>query len=148
MSLSIQLALDAFFSPWLTSVHKQCVCYFLKHCRFFSLCFDGSSAAHQCGMVPSCETLQFGRLASQQQGGRDWIDKYFSAKRYGFFTANRRQGVWLANVVAAMRPQHKPPTTSGKLARTFAKCPSQCFFYYFPPSLSWPPVSSLHANIL
>jgi len=38
---------------------------------------------------------------------------------------------------------------SGKLARTFAKYPSQYTFLkiYFPPSLSGFPVSLLHANI-
>ena len=153
MSLSIQLALDAFFSPWLTSVHKQRVCYFLKHCRFFSLCFDGSSAAHQCGMAPSCETLQFGRLAPQQQGGRDWIDKDISTKRYGFFIASWRQGVLLANAVAATRPQHEPLSIPGELARTFAKYPSQCtslilfIYFYCIPSLV-PLASLLCANVL
>jgi len=153
VSLSIQLALDAFFSPWLTSVHKQCVCYFLKHCRFFSLCFDGSSAAHQCGMAPSCETLQFGRLAPQQQGGRDWIDKDISTKRYGFFIASWRQGVLLANAVAATRPQHEPLSIPGELARTFAKYPSQCtslilfIYFYCIPSLV-PLASLLCANVL
>ena len=123
-------ASDALFC--MTNEHVQ---DFLKHCRFFSLCFDGSSAAHQCGMAPSCETLQFGRLAPQQQGGRDWIDKDISTKRYGFFIASWRQGVLLANAVAATRPQHEPLSIPGELARTFAKYPSQCtsliLFIYF-----------------
>jgi hypothetical protein len=44
----------------------------------------------------------------------------------------------LANAVAATRPQHKPLSIHGKLARTFAKCPSHCasLVYSFPVSLS------------
>ncbi|KAG2546243.1 hypothetical protein PVAP13_9KG043229 [Panicum virgatum] len=34
--------------------------------RILSLCFDGSSVAHQCGMASSCETLRPDRLAPQQ----------------------------------------------------------------------------------
>ena len=63
------------------------------------------------------ETLQFGRLAPQQQGGRDWIDKDISTKRYGFFIASWRQGVLLANAVAATRPQHEPLSILGKASK-------------------------------
>jgi len=56
----------------------------------------------------------------------------------------------LANAVAATRPRHKPPTIPGKLARTFAKYPSQCTsLIIFISILSLVPLASLLcANIL
>ena len=126
-------ASDALFC--MTNEHAQ---DFLKHCRFFSLCFDGSSAVHQCGMAPSCETLQFGRLAPQRQGGRNWIDKDLSTSGTASSSQIGGKAFLLANAVAVTRPRHKPQTIPGKLARTFAKCPSHCasLVYSFLVSLS------------
>ena len=111
-------ASDALFC--MTNEHAQ---DFLKHCRFFSLCFDGSSAVHQCGMAPSCETLQFGRLAPQRQGGRNWIDKDLSTSGTASSSQIGGKAFLLANAVAVTRPRHKPQTIPGRLARTFAKYP-------------------------
>ena len=141
-------ASDALFC--MTNEHAQ---DFLKHCRFFSLCFDGSSAVHQCGMAPSCETLQFGRLAPQRQGGRNWIDKDLSTSGTASSSQIGGKAFLLANAVAVTRPRHKPQTIPGKLARTFAKYPSQCtslilfIYFYCIPSLV-PLASLLCANVL